>query len=174
MKLLAINDCSRFDLFSYLCYDCGINRKEVFMNSITYPLQTKGILKPFAAFGQCALQSQAYAKKYETGLVRANSSTFYGREHWAIYKQEENKVIDLTARQFTKKVPARFETELEYWLDAVCEWLGDSIIYELYESYDMNNPFYFGDCVREEIDPYDFEREQAGLKEIEKSIRRNS
>jgi hypothetical protein len=136
------------------------------MSQTVYALQAKGISKPSVAWGQCAIQSQAYAEKYKTGLVKANSFTFPGREHWAVYKEEENKVIDLTARQFTKKVPARFETELEYWLDAACEWLGDSITYELFESSDLNNSFYFGDCVREEIDPYGFEREEAGIKEI--------
>lgn len=136
------------------------------MSQTVYPLQVKGISKPSVAWGQCAIQSIAYAEKYKTGLVKANSYTFRGREHWAIYKQEENKVIDLTARQFTTKVPARFETELEYWLDEVCEWLGDSITYELFDASDLENPFYFDYCIREEIDPYEFEREEAGIKEI--------
>lgn len=138
------------------------------MSQTVYPLQAKGIEKPSDAFGMCLIQSQAYAKKYNTGLIRANSFIFPGREHWAIYKEQKNLVIDLTARQFTTNVSARFETQLDYWLDEVCEWLGDSITYELYESFDTDNPFDFGYCVREEIDPYEFEREQAGLKEISK------
>jgi len=132
-------------------------------------LQSKGIKSPSEALGQCAIQSTMYAKKYNTGLVRVNSWTFPGREHWAIYNEETNEVIDLTARQFTTKVPAKLVIDLEDWLDEACEWLGDALIYSLFDSADTTEPSYESQWIRDEIDPYEFVREEAGLNEIRNS-----
>ena len=133
-------------------------------------LQSKGIQNPADALGQCAIQSTMYAKKYNTGLVRVNSWHYSGREHWAIYNEETNEVIDLTARQFTTKVPAKFITQLEDWLDEACEWLGDSLVYSLFENSDITEPSYESQWIREEIDPDEFVREEAGMKELKLQI----
>lgn len=133
-------------------------------------LQSKGIQNPADALGQCAIQSLGYAKKYNTGLVRINSFNYSGREHWAIYNEETNEVIDLTARQFTLTVPAKFVTQLEDWLDEACEWLGDALVYSLFETFDTTTPSYESHWIRDEIDPEEFVREEAGVKELQKQI----
>ena len=132
-------------------------------------LQSKGIKSPSEALGQCAIQSTMYAKKYNTGLVRVNSWHYPGREHWAIYNEETNEVIDLTARQFTVTVPAKFVAQLEDWLDEAAYWLGDSLVYSLFEDGHINKPTYESQWIREEIDPHEFVREEAGLNEIRNS-----
>jgi hypothetical protein len=131
-------------------------------------LQSKGIKNPADALGQCAIQSTGYAKKYNTGLVRVNSWHYPGREHWAIYNQETNEVIDLTARQFTVTVPAKFVAQLEDWLDEAAYWLGDSLVYSLFDNPDTMKPSYESQWIREEIDPHEFVREEAGLNELRK------
>lgn len=133
-------------------------------------LRTKGIKDPANALGQCAIQSMAYAKKYNAGLVRINSWNYPGREHWAIYNEKTNEVIDLTARQFTTKVSSKFIAQLEDWLDEACEWLGDSLVYSLYDNSDTTDPSYESSWIRDEIDPEEFIREDAGLKELQKQI----
>ena len=132
-------------------------------------LQSKGIKSPSEALGLCAIQSTMYAKKYNTGLVRVNSWHYPGREHWAIYNEETNEVIDLTARQFTVTVPAKFVAQLEDWLDEAAYWLGDSLVYSLFEDGHINKPTYESQWIREEIDPHEFVREEAGLNEIRNS-----
>jgi hypothetical protein len=132
-------------------------------------LHTKGIEKPAEALGQCAIQSLGYAKKYNTGLVRVNSWNYPGREHWAIYNEVTNEVIDLTARQFTVKVPAKLVIDLEDWLDEACEWLGDALVYSLFENSDTTTPSYESHWIRDEIDHEEFIREEAGLNEIRNS-----
>jgi len=133
-------------------------------------LQSKGIKSPSEALGQCAIQSTMYAKKYNTGLVRVNSWHYPGREHWAIYNEETNEVIDLTARQFTVTVPAKFVAQLEDWLDEAAYWLGDSLVYSLFDNSDITEASYESQWKREEIDPDEFVREEAGMKELQKQI----
>ena len=135
-------------------------------------LQSKGIKSPSEALGQCAIQSTLYAKKYNTGLVRVNSWNYPGREHWAIYNKETNEVIDLTARQFTVTVPAKFVAQLEDWLDEASYWLGDSLVYSLFEDGHINEPSYESQWIRDEIDPNEFVREEAGMKELGKQIQK--
>ncbi len=109
-------------------------------------LMSRGIGDPVKAFGQCVWQSKLYAEKYNQGLIRVTGAEFGGREHWAIYTdigQEGNErflqsyglsgtIIDLTARQFDKTLPARYEDEASQWMDNACRWLGDNLNYELY------------------------------------------
>ena len=83
---------------------------------------------------------------------------------------ETNKVIDLTARQFTVTVPAKFVAQLEDWLDEASEWLGDSLVYSLFDNPDTMKPSYESQWIREEIDPHEFIREEAGMKELQKQI----
>jgi len=129
----------------------------------------KGISSPYEALGMCTTLSFGYAKKYADkqpiSLVRINDiTTQHKKEHWAIYIKEENKVIDLTARQFTTKVKPKFVADLEDWLDEACEWIGDSLVYQIYEWPNVQESVYQDYWLRDEIDPETFEPENAGWK----------
>ena len=114
--------------------------------SKTPRLMSRGIADPSKAFGQCLWQASLYAKKYNQGLIRVTGAEYYKREHWAIYTdigQDGNerflyshglsgKIIDLTARQFDKTLPARYEDEASEWMDNACLWLGDNLNYEVF------------------------------------------
>jgi len=114
-------------------------------------LMSKGIADPVKAFGQCLWQSKLYAKKHNQGLIRITGADYGKREHWAIYTdigQEGDErflysyglsgvIIDLTARQFDKTLPARYEDEASEWMDKACLWLGDNLNYELYLTSDF-------------------------------------
>lgn len=136
-------------------------------------VRSKGIADPLEAWGQCLIQSAAYAKLHKVGLIRAIGYDYNGREHWAIFidsgEPEWGDVIDLTARQFSTKIPARYETDVVTWLDDVCEWLGDSVWYEMYLSHNFQiDPFHRGAHIREDIDPLTYKREYAALKNLVK------
>ena len=137
-------------------------------------MKLKGIKDPVEAWGQCLIQSHAYAKKHNLGLIRATGYDFSGREHWAIYVDRGNlwecdEIIDLTARQFSTKVPARYETDVITWLDDVCEWLGDSVMYEIYSTCDFQSePFQMDSWIRDDIDPLTYKREYAALNNLVK------
>jgi len=117
----------------------------------TPKLQVKGIANPEKAFGQCLWQSKLYAEKNNHGLIRVTGKDYSKREHWAIYTdigQEGNErflysyslsgsVIDLTAKQFDKTLPAKYEDEASEWMDKACYWLGDNLHYELYLTSDF-------------------------------------
>ena len=134
-------------------------------------LTSNGIADPVKALGQCLIQSGAYAKKHNLGLIRVTGYEYSGREHWAVYiyqgEPEWGDVIDLTARQFSTKVPARYETDCTTWLDDACEWLGDSVNYEIYLTHDSQaEPFYSNSWIREDIDPDNYQREYAGFNQL--------
>ena len=137
-------------------------------------MKLKGIKDPVKAWGQCLIQSHAYAKEHNLGLIRATGYDFSGREHWAIYVDRGNlwecdEIIDLTARQFSTKVPARYETDVITWLDDVCEWLGDSVMYEIYSTFDFQSePFQMDSWIRDDIDPLTYKREYAALNNLVK------
>jgi hypothetical protein len=105
-------------------------------------LMPRGIADPTKAFGQCLWQSKLYAKKHNQGLIRVTGAEYGKREHWAIYTDIGQRflysyglsgvIIDLTARQFDKNLPARYEDEASEWIDNACLWLGDNLNYELY------------------------------------------
>lgn len=132
-------------------------------------MKRAGIDSPSHAWGQCAIESFDLAKKRGYGLVRVTGMAYRGREHWAcltgdLAVMEDMKVIDLTARQFSIKVPARYEVDLDTWLDDACEWLGDSLNYEIYTQMDDYREPYFTDFwLRDDIDPDTFVREEAWL-----------
>ena len=132
----------------------------------------KGIESPYEALGMCAITSFEFAKKHKTFLVRVNDVTTGSKEHWAIYLEKENKVIDLTARQFTTNVSPRFEADLEDWLDEACEWLGDSLVYSIFDKPTNENPLDENWWIRDEINPETFEPENAGLKMLQKITER--
>ena len=108
-------------------------------------LQSKGIANPEKAFGQCVWQSKLYAEKNNHGLIRVTGAEYRGREHWAVYTdigQDGNErflyshslsgtIIDLTARQFDKTLPARYEDEASEWMEKASYWLGDNLYYEI-------------------------------------------
>lgn len=135
---------------------------------------SRGIKDPVKAWGMCLIKSAEYAKANKTGLIRATGYEYSGREHWAIYIDRGNlwecdEIIDLTARQFSTKVPARYETDVITWLDDVCEWLGDSVNYEIYSTSDFQaDPFQFDSWIRDDIDPDTYKREYAALNNLVK------
>ncbi len=135
---------------------------------------SKGIADPLKAWGKCLMESQDYAKKHKLGLIRATGYEYSGREHWAVYVDRGNlwecdEIIDLTARQFSVKVPARYETDVITWLDDVCEWLGDSVNYEIYSTSDSQlDPFQCDSWIRDDIDPDNYKREYAALNNLVK------
>ena len=114
------------------------------------PLASKGIADPAKAWGQCLIQSSAYAEKHKLGLIRVTGYSYTGREHWAVYESvgEDSKgryfidepewgsVIDLTARQFVTTVPARYEDDCLAWVESASGWLNDSLVYEIYLTHD--------------------------------------
>lgn len=124
-----------------------------------------GISDPVQALGMCLVQSSGYAQHHGHGLVRVTGLEYPGREHWAVLVgdiDEGAMVIDLTARQFSLRVPARYEIDLDTWLDDACEWLGDGLRYEVYPSPDTQSPPIYADVwVREDIDPDQYQREEA-------------
>jgi hypothetical protein len=130
---------------------------------------SKGIEDPMLAWGMCVIESKKYAEKHKLGLVRAIGYDYNQREHWAVFIQggepEDGKVIDLTARQFSTKVPARYETDLTTWLDDCAEWLGDSLQFELFATHDSQDDSYHQDTwMRDDIDPDNYDREYAAMK----------
>jgi hypothetical protein len=133
---------------------------------------SKGIKDPLKAWGMCLIEAEKYAKKHKLGLIRATGYEYSGREHWAVYVDKGNlwecdEVIDFTARQFSLKVPAKYETDVTTWLDDVCEWLGDSVWYELYQTADMQRtPFHEDSWIRDDIDPDNYKREYAALNKL--------
>jgi hypothetical protein len=132
-------------------------------------MKRKGIVDPWEAWGQCAIQSLELARKQGYGMVRVTGLEYPRREHLACltggWPEEEGTVIDLTARQFSTKVPARYEVGLSTWLDDACEWLGDSVMCEVYLGMDnWSEPVYREAWVREDIDPDTFVREEAWQK----------
>ena len=134
-------------------------------------MKRAGIRDPFEAWGQCAIESFDLARKKGYGLIRVYGVTYPGREHWACFTsadydeetgQETYRVVDLTARQFSTKVPARYETDMDTWLDDACEWLGDSLHYEWFSQVDnWQEPIYKDVWIREDIDPDTYETEDA-------------
>lgn len=112
----------------------------------TPKLQSRGIADPKKAWGQCVWQSKLYAEKNNHGLIRVVGTNYGRREHWAVYTdigQDEferflhsytlsGTIIDLTAKQFDKTLPARYEDEASEWMDRACHWLGDNLYYELF------------------------------------------
>lgn len=131
-------------------------------------MKRTGIRNPYEAWGQCAIRSFDLARKQGYGLVRVTGMTFGRREHWACLTGDlaemDLRVIDLTARQFSIKVPARYEIDLDTWLDDACEWLGDALNYEIYTQMDnYQEPYYKDFWVRDDIDPDTFVREDAWL-----------
>ena len=137
-----------------------------------------GIEDPADALGACAMQSLAFASKFNLGVVQVTGYNYPGREHWAVYvrgaastqdgdgdgESGNGFVIDLTARQFSIKVPARYETDLDTWLDDACEWLGDSLDYKIYATSDSDlPPTLAGAWIREDINPDTYKRENAAL-----------
>jgi len=131
-------------------------------------MKREGIDTPSTAWGQCAIESFGLAKQQGYGVVRVTGLTYPKREHWAciaggdVDTMEDLKVVDLTARQFSIKVPARYEIDLDTWLDDACEWLGDSLNYEIYPTSDyLAEPVFRDFWVRDDIDPDTFVREDA-------------
>lgn len=135
---------------------------------------TRGIKDPVKAWGMCLIKSAEYAKNNKVGLIRATGYEYAGREHWAIYIDRGNlwecdEIVDLTARQFSIKVPARYETDVITWLDDVCEWLGDSVNYEIYSTSDFQgDPFHCDSWIRDDINPDTYKREYAALNNLVK------
>jgi hypothetical protein len=129
-------------------------------------MKRQGIADPSEAWGQCLIHSGELAEKQGYGLIRVTGITFPGREHWAcidgdVLEEMTGKVIDLTARQFSTKVPARYEVDMETWLDDACEWLGDGLVYEVYRYGNQEAPLLKDIWVRDDIDPDEFVREEA-------------
>lgn len=131
-------------------------------------MKRRGISDPWAAYGRCFAESSALAKRQGYGLIEVTGMTYPGREHWACMAGDlfdgEPKVIDLTARQFTTGVPARYETDLDTWLDDACEWLGDGLRYRVFPSWPWQEHEFSGTWIRDDIDPEEFIREEAWRK----------
>jgi hypothetical protein len=127
-------------------------------------VKRQGIADPAQAWGQCAIESFDLAEKQGYSLIRVTGLTYPQREHWACLTGDPDThahVIDLTARQFTVTVPARYETDMATWLDDACEWLGDSLNYEIYGNHDRDTPMISDWWIRDDIDPETFQREEA-------------
>ena len=152
-------------------------------------LMSKGIADPVKALGQCLIQSSAYAKKHNLGLIRVTGYEYSGREHWAVYTDigEENgerflysytpsgTIIDLTARQFVESVPAKYEDDAPEWLENACEWLGDSLHYEIYLTSDFQaSPVNSGDWIRDDIDPIKDYKEYAAITKMKKQAEKRT
>ena len=133
------------------------------------PLAPKGIADPAKAWGQCLIQSSAYAEKHKLGLIRVTGYSYTGREHWAVYESvgEDSKgryfidepewgsVIDLTARQFVTTVPARYEDDGLAWVESASGWLNDSLVYEIYLTHDSQaTPDHVGEWRVDDRDNY--------------------
>lgn len=140
---------------------------------------SKGIRDPLKAWGMCLIEAEKYAKANGLGLIRAVGYEYSGREHWAVYVDKGNlwecdEVIDFTARQFSVKVPARYQTDVITWLDDVCEWLGDSVTYEIYSTSNcQDEPFHVDNWIRDDIDPDNYKREYAALAKLTEKRKRN-
>ena len=131
------------------------------------PLASKGIADPAKAWGQCLIQSSAYAEKHKLGLIRVTGYSYTGREHWAVYESvgedskgryfidEPGSVIDLTARQFVTTVPARYEDDCLAWVESASGWLNDSLVYEIYLTHDSQaTPDHVGEWRVDDKDNY--------------------
>ncbi len=147
-------------------------------------LKIDGIKDPAEALCKCLLQSSAYAKQHNHGLIRVTGYDFPGREHWAVYTDigedetgrfiysytPSGTIIDLTARQFVTTVPARYEEEADEWLENACAWLGDSLRYEIYLTHDFQaDPINTGNWIVD-IDPIKDYKEYAGITQLKKKI----
>jgi hypothetical protein len=143
-------------------------------------LMSRGIADSVEALGKCLIQSSAYAKKYNHGLIRVTGYEFSGREHWAVYTDigedetgrfiysytPSGTVIDLTARQFVTTVPAKYEEEADIWLENACTWLGDSLRYEIFLTHDFQaDPVNSGNWVVD-IDPIKDYKEYAAITQM--------
>ena len=122
------------------------------------PLASKGIADPAKAWGQCLIQSSAYAEKHKLGLIRVTGYSYTGREHWAVYEsvgEDSRGVIDLTARQFVTTVPARYEDDCLAWVESASGWLNDSLVYEIYLTHDSQaTPDHVGEWRVDDRDNY--------------------
>ena len=144
----------------------------------------KGIADPLNAWGRCLWESVGFAQKYGFLLIGVKGYEYSGREHWAVFVEdgdfEDGQVIDLTARQFSLDAPPRYQTDVLTWLDDACEWLGDSVVYEVFKNEEFEgqihragDPIYRGAHIREDIDPDTYKRKYVAYDMVRNASMRS-
>ena len=99
---------------------------------------------PKQAWGRCLIESKIIAERFarkgtQVLYVRITGQNYPGREHWAVFipasdDETAGRVIDLTCRQFSAAAPAKFDGDLNDWLDDAVEWLRDDLVVEVYQN----------------------------------------
>jgi len=88
---------------------------------------------PHKAWGHCVIASQGLAQflqdqGIDASLIRMTGVEYQGREHWAVWVEAEEIVIDTTARQFDTTAQFPLVKGLWEWGDDGCEWLVDGLV----------------------------------------------
>lgn len=115
---------------------------------------------PYGAWGRCIVASEELAgylidHDIDAELIRMTGYTYDGREHWAVWLEDEELVVDTTARQFNPKAKYPLVLGLWEWGDEGCEWLADGLNLDAFtyeRGFINSDPLWSEVHVREDIE----------------------
>jgi hypothetical protein len=114
---------------------------------------------PSHAWGKCAIASGQLAEflrseGVEASQIRMTGLDYPRREHWAVWVEAEEVVIDVTARQFNPLVEFPLVRGLWEWGDEGCEWLVDGLRLDCFPFHRVLDvePLWSEQHVREDIE----------------------